>query len=94
MLDRFLEDLDKWEKKEGRKPVIFHAYDWGGYITWHAWPELLNWIDDRNEVQGEDRFEEYLTILRAEPRWQEKLRHVDFICIFPDAPLAKDKKTP
>ena len=30
----------------GGHPVIFHSYAWGGYLTWHGWPDCRNWIDD------------------------------------------------
>jgi hypothetical protein len=80
-LHRFLEIARQWRDRHGRRPVLFHSYDWGGSITWHGWPELLNWIDDRNEVQGKARIEEYFSILEAAPSWKEKLRRVDLICI-------------
>jgi hypothetical protein len=88
MLDRFLTELEAWQQKHERRPVIFHSYDWGGYLTWKGWPRLLNWIDDRNEVQGKQRIEEYFSIMRAEPGWAEKLRTVDWVCIAPKTPLA------
>lgn len=56
--------------------VIFHSYGWGGYLIWHGWdkkPRLLNWIDDRNEVQGRAHLEEFFAITRGEPGWQKKL---------------------
>src|SRR5262245_33618921 len=58
-LDRLLELHADRRERHGRRPVVFHGYDWGGYLTWHGWPEVLNWIDDRNEVQGEKRVKEY-----------------------------------
>jgi hypothetical protein len=90
-LDEFLDVAREWQGKHGRRPILFHSYDWGGYLTWHGWrpgPEgLLNWIDDRNEVQGRPRVEEYFEILRAEPGWEEKLARVDLICVESGAAL-------
>jgi hypothetical protein len=81
-LDRFLAVIASWRKEHGgRSPRIFHAYDWGGYLTWHGWPDVHNWIDDRNEVQGEERTREYFAIMAAKPGWQGKLATVDLICI-------------
>jgi hypothetical protein len=74
--------------------VVFHAYDWGGYLTWHGWRAdgkgFRNWIDDRNEVQGQEHVEQYFSILEAEPGWQKKLdqANVSLVCVPPDAPLA------
>jgi hypothetical protein len=71
--------------------AVFHAYDWGGYLTWRGYPEFRNWIDDRCEVQGKEHIEEYFSIVRADPGWDEKLQkaHVAFICIQPSLPLAR-----
>jgi hypothetical protein len=59
-----------------RGQVIFHAYGWGGYLTWHGWdkqPRLLNWIDDRNEVQGKAHIQEHLAIIAGTPDWRSRL---------------------
>jgi hypothetical protein len=75
--------------------VVFHSYDWGGYLTWRGWqpsgPRLLNWIDDRNEVQGQEHVQEYFAILDAKPGWQAKLDRdrVELVCVEGGAPLAQ-----
>jgi hypothetical protein len=85
-LDRFLEIEKKWsEKHDGKRPVLFHSYNWGGYLTWHGWPAVRNWIDDRNEVQGKEHVKEHFQIVNAEPGWQEKLLRADLICVELDA---------
>jgi hypothetical protein len=89
VLDRFLEHLRKWKEENGRRPVLFHDYEWGGHITWHGWPEFLNWIDDRNEVQGTAHVQEHIDITAAKEGWQQKLRRADWACVHPDVPLAK-----
>jgi hypothetical protein len=74
--------------------VVFHSYNWGGYLTWHGWRAdgggFHNWIDDRNEVQGRQHVEDYFAILQVQPGWREKLDRdgVDIVCIEPDVPLA------
>jgi hypothetical protein len=88
--------LDELLALHDRDPaaVVFHAYDWGGYLTWHGWRPggrgLQNWIDDRNEVQGQAHVEEYFEILRAERGWQGRLdqARVSLVCIPPTVPLA------
>jgi hypothetical protein len=87
-LDRLLQEAGRWSAEHGRRPVIFHAYDWGGYLTWHGWPDVLNWIDDRNEVQGEARAREYFAILKTDPDWQGKLAGVDVVCVDSGTALA------
>lgn len=93
MLDRFLQRLDTWREVKGRRPVVFHGYNWGGYVTWHGWPNVLNWIDDRNEVQGRERIKEYFEIIKAAPGWREKLSQVDWACIEPNTALADTLRT-
>jgi hypothetical protein len=50
---------------------------------------LLNWIDDRNEVQGHAHAEEYFSIRDAHLGWEEKLNRdrVELVCIEVGAPL-------
>jgi hypothetical protein len=94
------EALDELLKRHEERPdaVVFHSYDWGGYLTWRGWqatwPRLLNWIDDRNEVQGREHVEEYFSILDARPGWDEKLDRdrVELICVEAGAPLAQRLK--
>ncbi len=87
-LDRFREIYVEWQTHhDGRRPRIFHSYDWGGYLTWHGWPEVLNWIDDRNEVQGKDHIEEHFAIRDTKPGWEKALSGVDLICVESGAAL-------
>jgi hypothetical protein len=88
-LDRLLEIHAAYRAKNGTSPVVFHSYDWGGYLTWRGWPAVRNWIDDRNEVQGKEHIEDYFAILQTNPGWDRKLdqAHVQLICIQPEAPL-------
>lgn len=88
-LDRFIEIADQWEDQQGREPRVFHSYDWGGYLTWHGWPMVHNWIDDRNEVQGKEKIEVYFQILRAEPGWEKRLTDIDLICVESGAALTR-----
>jgi hypothetical protein len=82
-LDRVLE-----ESRDGN-PVVFHEYNWGGYLTWHGWPSFHTWIDDRNEVQGEAHIKEFFAIRNAEPGWEEKLSDVELVAVHPATPLAR-----
>jgi len=70
--------------------AVFHSVAWGGWLTWHGWPELKTYIDDRNEVQGLRHIVEYIGIINACADWEEKLaRHgVELVCIDVRAPLA------
>jgi hypothetical protein len=89
-LDHFLSLHDEWRQAHGHRPVVFHSYDWGGYLTGHGGPDFRNWIDDRNEVQGREHVQDYFAILGTDPGWSDQLDHavVQLICIHPHAPLA------
>ena len=89
-LDRFLRIHREWQSEHGRRPVVFHSYDWGGYLTWHGGPGFRNGIDDRNEVQGKEQIQEYFSILETEPGWDQKLERasVVFVCVDVNTPLA------
>ncbi|HKB05674.1 MAG TPA: hypothetical protein VKD90_25870 [Gemmataceae bacterium] len=84
--------LDKLlEVHQGEK--VFHSINWGGYLTWHGWnkdPRFLVWIDDRNELYGRERIEEWMTISAARPGWREALERHGFglICVPKESGLA------
>lgn len=88
-LNRFLRFHAQWRQTYGRRPIVFHSYDWGGYLTWHGGPDFRNWIDDRNEVQGKGHIQDYFSILQTDPGWETKLDRagVQLICIQTNAPL-------
>jgi hypothetical protein len=88
-LNRFLQIHEQWRQRHGRRPVVFHSYDWGGYLTWHGGPDFRNWIDDRNEVQGRAHIEAYFSILATEPGWNDQLDRagVQLICVQSNAPV-------
>jgi hypothetical protein len=88
-LDRLIELADG-------EPV-FHNYTWGGYLTWHGWSptgsrngkkSFRTWIDDRNELYGNDHILEYLSVLDARPGWEDTLRRhrIHWVCV-PADPL-------
>jgi hypothetical protein len=83
--------LDKLlEVHQGEK--VFHSINWGGYLTWHGWkknPRLHVWIDDRNEVYGRERIEQWQSIYNGQPGWREALDRagVGLICIEVDSGL-------
>src|SRR5262249_12216723 len=72
-LDRLLDLHGEWRRAHGRRPVVFHCYHWGGYLTWHGGPDFRNWIDDRNEVQGQEHIQDYFSIVETDPGWERKL---------------------
>lgn len=69
---------------------VFHHHDWGGWLTWHGWPQAKNWLDDRAEVQGQRHLMEYQDLIAARGNWEQTLarRGVEVVCIPPESSLA------
>ncbi len=69
---------------------LFNHYDWGAYLLW-AWPEQKVFIDGRTDLYGDPLLQEYLTVVRADPGWQEVLARwgIDTILAAPDWPLLR-----
>lgn len=58
-----------------REPApVFHSPDVGGYLTWMGYPEVKPFIDDRNQLLGRERYEEYFQVVRGENNWSEILK--------------------
>jgi hypothetical protein len=96
-----LDQLLELHREYPEPPPVLHSYNWGGYLTWKGWPRFKNWIDDRNEVQGEPHTKDYFAIVdaevgkdyserkTAEPEWEKKLRNagIQIICLPPHLPV-------
>jgi hypothetical protein len=69
--------------------VVLNSPNYGGFLTWHAWPDLPVWIDDRNEVYGRAWYERYLGLEHTEPGWEQTLAEWNpyWIAIPTDRPL-------
>jgi hypothetical protein len=70
-----------------------HSINWGGYLIWHGWdksPRFRVWIDDRNELHGRERTEEWLSLRHALPGWRDKLDRLGIatVCTEADSNLA------
>jgi hypothetical protein len=77
--------LQHWQPGE----TIVHNPNYGGYLTWHGWPALRVWIDDRNEVHGEEWYKKYLGVEETQPGWESTLTawNPQWIAVPPSRPL-------
>lgn len=71
---------------------LFHTPNWGGYITFRLFPTHRAFIDDRNEVNGEERYEEFFTVNRVRDGWRAVLdRHrIRYLLLEPASPALKE----
>jgi hypothetical protein len=52
---------------------IFSIDGWGGYLIYRLYPERKVVVDDRHDLYGSGRIREYLTLVQAEPGWEQVL---------------------
>lgn len=57
---------------------IFTSPDWGGFISWSFYRERRGFIDDRNELNGEQKYKDFFNISNAEKNWQELINYYAF----------------
>ena len=59
-------------------------------MTWHGWPDFQVWIDDRNEVYGQAWYEEYFSVEKTKPGWEDTLTkwNPDWVIVYAERPLA------
>ncbi len=50
---------------------VFHGDAVGGYLIYEAWPEVLVYIDDRAELYGTKRFEDFVSARAGEAGWSD-----------------------
>ena len=65
--------VDYLEREQKTDP-IFMPDQWGGYFIYRLYPKRLVVIDDRHDLYGSGRFQEYLMLMQAEPGWKEILK--------------------
>jgi hypothetical protein len=68
-----VEAVDHFAQFGVRGPVLSPDY-WGGYLIYRLYPKMQVVVDDRHDLYGSKFFKSYLTLIRAEPGWEEFLR--------------------
>ena len=79
-----------WLLENKPKGNLFNSYGWGGYLIWRTYPEYRVYIDGRADVYGDAFIYNYISIYRAEPGWDDKLKKqaVQTVLVESNAPLA------
>lgn len=65
-------------RKHPAQARVFHSPDWGGFFIWHFGNRLSLFIDDRNQLHGEQPYRDYFCIMKACQRWEELVRQYGF----------------
>jgi hypothetical protein len=84
-------DAVRWLEAHPQTGRMFNAFDWGGYILFHLWPEQKTFIDSQMDVTGEAT-QQYETVIALRVGWQELFEQygITWAIIPPDWPLAKE----
>jgi hypothetical protein len=81
----------RWLETHPQTGRMFNAFDWGGYILLHLWPEQKTFIESHTDVTGEAT-QQYETIITLQDGWQDLFEqyNIAWAIIPPDWPLAKE----
>lgn len=84
-------DAVHWLESHPQTGRMFNAFDWGGYILLHLWPEQKTFIESHTDVTGEAT-QQYETIITLQAGWRELFEryHITWAIIPPDWPLAQE----
>jgi hypothetical protein len=87
-------DAVRWLENHPQTGRMFNAFDGGGYIVFHLWPEQKTFIDSQMDVTGEAT-QQYETIITLQAGWQEPFEQygITWAIIPPGWPLAKELKS-
>ena len=62
----------EWLKDHPQQGRMFNAFDWGGYILFHLWPDQQVFIESQTDTSGElTRL--YESVITLEPGWEDIL---------------------
>jgi hypothetical protein len=70
---RFPVQAVAWLQHQPVRGPVFCPDSWGGYLIYHAFPDLKAVVDDRHDLYGAEYFKQYLKIMRVEPGWDKAL---------------------
>ena len=80
-----------WIKENKPQGNLFNAYNWGGFLTWYL-PSYLVFIDGRVDPYGDEIISQWVSVVDADPGWQNILDQWDvhLVLLEPDRPLVKE----
>jgi len=84
-------DAVGWLEKNPQPGRMFNAFDWGGYILLHLWPEQKTFIESHTDVTGEAT-QKYETVISLQDGWQEIFDqyNITWVIIPPPWPLSRE----
>ncbi len=73
---------------------MLNTYNWGGYQIWEL-PDYPVFVDARTDLYGDEILHEWISIVRADQGWEEKIEkwEIDIVFIESDMYLARELDT-
>lgn len=93
-VDTFPKKAASYLQQQMSDNAIFATPDWGGFLIWHLWPRYRIFIDDRNTLIGEQRYQDFFSIRDAKPDWEKLIREykIGFLLLKPKDKLIAELK--
>jgi hypothetical protein len=84
-------DAVNWLETHPQRGKMFNAFDWGGYILLHLWPEQKTFIESHTDVTGEAT-QKYEKIVSLGDGWQELFEeyNISWAILPPEWPLTRE----
>lgn len=82
--NRFPGKAVEFMKENNIQGNIFNSYGYGGFLTYHLYPESLIQMDGRNDVYGKELLDEYVAVLILHPQWKDLLNKYNTSIVFVD----------
>lgn len=69
--------------------VILASPNFGGYLAWEFYPERRVFVDDRNDVAGQERYENFFRVYQGRPGWSDVIteNRIAWLLVENDSPL-------
>jgi hypothetical protein len=80
-----------WLEDHPQEGRMFNAFDWGGYILLHLWPDQKTFIESHTDVTGEAT-QKYEAVLTLQEGWEKIFEEysVTWAILPPDWPLTRE----
>jgi hypothetical protein len=80
----------RWLESHPPTGRMFNAFDWGGYILFHLWPEQKTFIESQTDVTGEAT-RKYETVITLQNGWEEVFEShgITWAILPPEWPLVR-----
>ncbi len=87
-------DAVQWLESHPQSGRMFNAFDWGGYVLFHLWPEQNVFIESQTDTSGEVT-EKYETVITQGNGWQNIFSeyNITWVLVPPGWDLTLELKT-